>query len=65
MISKIAKEIVFIRNLIRLPGAYAPYTKELYFEMLKKIDKKLYMYISRIYVRLSSFARNQYFVWSM
>jgi hypothetical protein len=52
-------------NSIRLPGAYAPSTKKLYFEMSKNLDKKFYMYIFIIYVRSSSFTKNQYFVWSI
>jgi hypothetical protein len=47
-------------NSIRLPGVYAPSTKKLYFKMSKKFDKNFYMYISTIYVCLSSFARNKY-----
>jgi hypothetical protein len=49
-------------NLIQLTGAYAPSTQKLYFEMSKFFDKKLYMDISIIYLRSSSFARNQYFL---
>ena len=48
-------------NSIQLPGAYAPSTKKSYFEMSKNLDKKFYMYISIIYVRSSSFTKNQYF----
>ena len=56
---------LFFGNSIRLPGAYAPSTKKSYFEMSKNLDKKFYMCISIIYVRSSSFTKNQYFVWSI
>jgi hypothetical protein len=46
-----------------LPGVYALSTKKTYFEMFKKIYKKLYVYISTIYVRSSSFGKNQYFLY--
>jgi hypothetical protein len=52
-------------NSIRLPGAYAPSTKKSYFEMSKNFNKKFYMYIFIIYVRSSSFTKNQYFLWSI
>jgi hypothetical protein len=45
------------RNSIRLPGAYALSTKKSYFEMRKKFNKKIYMYIFIIYVRSSSFTK--------
>jgi hypothetical protein len=54
-----------IGNLIWLPGAYAPSTKKIYFEMSKKFDKKLYIYITIIYVCSSGFEKNRYFLWSI
>jgi hypothetical protein len=48
---------IYPRNSIRLPGAYDPSTIKIYFQVLKKFDKKIYMYISIIYVYSSSFTK--------
>jgi hypothetical protein len=53
----ITKTYLEHRNSIRLPGAYAPYIKKLYFELSKKFGKKFYMYISIIYVNSASFMK--------
>jgi uncharacterized membrane protein len=41
-----------------------PLSKNPYFEVLKDLDKKFYMYIFIIYVCFVKFHENQYFLWS-
>jgi hypothetical protein len=50
---------------IQFGSQYAPSTKKIIFWSIEFFDKKFYMYIFIVYVRSSSFKKNQYFLWTM